>query len=111
MQTVDEPTASDASRPPPVHDHERLARARRRVEAMKGFYIHLSIFVLVLAGLFIVNAVSGGSWWVLWVFFGWGIGVVAHALAVFGRAPRAVAEWEERKVKQVAAEQQHGPRA
>jgi hypothetical protein len=28
--------------------------------------------------------------------------VVAHALAVFGRAPRAVADWEERKAKQLA---------
>ncbi len=71
---------------------------------MKGFYIHLLVFVLVLAGLFTVNAASGGAWWVLWVLFGWGIGVGAHALAVFGRAPQAVKEWEKRKVEQIAKE-------
>lgn len=71
---------------------------------MKGFYVHLLVFVLVLAGLFTINAASGGGWWVLWVLFGWGIGVIAHALAVFGRAPQAVAEWEKRKVDQIASE-------
>jgi hypothetical protein len=74
------------------------------VEAIKGFYIHLGVFVLVLAGLFTINAASGGSWWVLWVFFGWGIGIAAHALMVFGRTPRAVADWERRKLKQLMTE-------
>jgi hypothetical protein len=41
---------------------------------------------------------------VLWVLFGWGIGVVAHAVAVFGRTPQAIADWEERKVRQLANE-------
>ena len=39
------------------------------------------------------------------LFFGWGIGIVAHALAVFGRASRFVAEWEDRKIKELVAEQ------
>ena len=88
----------------PGQDRMKIARAKRRVAAIKGFYVHLLVFVLVLAGLFAINAVSGGAWWVLWVLFGWGIGVGAHALAVFGRAPQAVAEWEERKVNQIVNE-------
>jgi len=88
----------------PEQDRMKIARAKRRVAAIKGFYVHLLVFVLVLAGLFAINAVSGGAWWVLWVLFGWGIGVGAHALAVFGRAPQAVAEWEERKVNQIVNE-------
>jgi hypothetical protein len=39
---------------------QRLARARRRVAALKGFYVHLFIFALVLAGLTVVNAAVGG---------------------------------------------------
>ena len=66
-----------------VQDNAKLARARRRVAAIKGFYVHLLVFALVLAGLFAINAVSGGPWWVLWVLFGWGIGVVAHAIGRF----------------------------
>ena len=86
----------------PPADAARVAEARRRVAAMKGFYIHLFIFAVVLTGLFAINAFSGRGWWVLWVLFGWGIGVVAHAIGVFGRTPQMVAEWEERKVQQLA---------
>ena len=87
MQTITESAAPDAPLRSDVQDNAKLARARRRVAAIKGFYVHLLVFALVLAGLFAINAVSGGPWWVLWVLFGWGIGVVAHGLAVFGRTP------------------------
>jgi 2TM domain len=42
------------------------------VAALKGFYIHLVVFALLLMGLLAVNSASGGSWWVVWVFLGWG---------------------------------------
>jgi hypothetical protein len=82
----------------------RLAEARRRVAALKGFYIHLIVFALVLLGLFIINSASGGPWWVLWVFVGWGLGVAAHGLAVSGRGSRTIAAWEERKLRDYLAE-------
>jgi hypothetical protein len=102
------PGSPQSAASPPEATREqrvRMEHAKRQVAAMKGFYIHLAVFVLVLAGLLAINAASSGSWWVQWVFLGWGIGVLAHALAVFGRAPRAVAEWEERKTKQLANQQ------
>jgi hypothetical protein len=37
---------------------------------------------------------------VLWVLLGWGIGVLAHALTVFGHTSRAIADWEERKLRE-----------
>jgi fatty acid desaturase len=84
----------------PASEDERLARARRRVAALKGFYIHLIVFALVLAGLAIVNAAIGGPWWVLWVLLGWGLGLLAHAATVFGHSSRAIADWEGKKLKQ-----------
>ena len=101
------PQHAPAAAQPPAqsangNERVRLAHAKRQVDALKGFYIHLTVFVLVIAGLFVINAATGGSWWVQWAFLGWGIGVAAHALGVFGRAPRAVADWEERKVKELA---------
>ena len=53
----------------------------------------------------VLDALAGPSWWVQWVVFGWAIGVAAHALAVFGRASKFVTEWEDRKIKQLMAEQ------
>jgi hypothetical protein len=84
----------------PTADEERLARARRRLAALKGFYIHLLTFAAVLTGLTLINLATGGSWWVQWVLLGWGIGILAHAITVFGRSPQAIADWEERKLRQ-----------
>jgi hypothetical protein len=84
-----------------VVDDEKLARARRQVAAIKGFYIHFAVYVLVLLGLVVVNVATGSPWWVQWVFLGWGIGVAAHALTVFGGTSKAIADWEERKVRQL----------
>lgn len=81
-------------------DGASRARAQRRLAALKAFYIHLFVFAMVLAGLFIVNVATGGPWWVLWVLLGWGIGVGAHAVTVFGRSSKVIADWEERKLRQ-----------
>lgn len=91
------PAAAD--RPPP--DRAKLEAAMRRVAAIKGFYIHLAVFVLVILVLLAIDVATSRRWWVHWVFLGWGIGVLAHAFAVYGRAPKFIAEWEERKIRQL----------
>ncbi len=88
----------------PASYEARLAEAKRQVAARKGFYIHLAIYAVILTGLFVLNLAAGRQWWVQWVFAGWGIGVVAHALAVFGSKPKAVANWEERELNRIMNE-------
>ena len=88
-QSADQPT-----------EEERLQRARERVAEIKGFYTHLAIFVAVLVLLFVVDVATGEGWWVQWVLLGWGIGVLAHAFAIYGSAPKFISRWEERKVRQ-----------
>jgi hypothetical protein len=90
--------------PAPTADRARRERARRRVAAIKGFYIHLFVFVLVVAGLVVINWLTGGPWWALGVFLVWGIGVLAHGLVAMGRIPSALANWEERKIKRLMDE-------
>lgn len=86
-------------------DVTKLERAKKHVAAIKGFYIHLFVFVVVMTGLFALNLAlnywADSPWWVQWPFLGWGIGVAAHALAVFGHASKRVADWEERKIRQL----------
>jgi|KBSMisStaDraftv2_1062788.scaffolds.fasta_scaffold1482989_2 fatty acid desaturase len=90
---------------PNVSEQEsKFIKARRQVAAIKGFYIHLFIFVLVMLGLGAINVAVGRPWWVLWVLLGWGIGVLAHALTVFGHTSRRIADWEERKIRQLLSE-------
>jgi fatty acid desaturase len=82
----------------------KLVKAKRQVAAIKGFYVHLSIFALVMLGMGAINFAVGRPWWVLWVLLGWGIGVLAHALTVFARTSRRIADWEERKIRQLMSE-------
>jgi 2TM domain-containing protein len=73
------------------------------VQALTGFYIHASAFLVVNIALFAINALVGGAWWFYWPLMGWGIGLGVHGLAVFGfggGGPWGQA-WEERKMQEM----------
>jgi len=60
------------------------AVARRAAHARKGFYIHLTAFLVVNALLVAINlATSNGRLWFQWPLIGWGIGILAHAVVTF----------------------------
>jgi hypothetical protein len=80
-------------------DRAKFRRAKQRVAELRGFYTHFAIFVLVIAGLALLNWATGDDWWVQWVILGWGIGVIAHGLAVFATTPKFVSRWEKRKLR------------
>jgi hypothetical protein len=85
-----------------MNEHEKAAKAARQVEALTGFYIHLSVFVLVMIVLFIANRLATPEvWWVQWPFIGWGIGVLVHALVVFGTMPNFITKWQLRKIREL----------
>ena len=80
----------------------KYQKAKERVEAIKGFYIHLIVYVVVNLILFSINMiVSPDSLWFIWPLMGWGVGLVLHALSVFGFVPRFAADWEERKIREI----------
>ena len=67
-----------------MENEESYQRARKRVEAKIGFYIHLGAYVGVNILLLIVNLVTTpGYLWFKWPLIGWGFGVFFHGLAVF----------------------------
>jgi hypothetical protein len=70
------------------------------VQALKGFYIHATVFVLVNSGLFVINLLTPGSWWFYWPLIFWGIGLGIHALNVFVLGGRLGQDWEERKTQE-----------
>ena len=84
-------------------EQQRYERARARVKAIKGFYIHATIFVVVNVALFAINVLVGGVWWFYWPLLGWGIGLGVHALAVFGFGGGGPWgwDWEERKTREM----------
>jgi 2TM domain len=44
--------------------------ARRRLRAEKGFHIHLAVYALVNAFLFLINSRTGSPGWFFWPAFG-----------------------------------------
>ena len=85
-------------------DRAKLIRARRRVAALKGFYIHFFVFLLVMAILLAINVLAGGPWWSLIVLAIWGIAILVHWLVLRGGSSNALGNWEKRKLKQFIAE-------
>jgi hypothetical protein len=86
---------------------EELLSARRddsalreiRARAWRGFFAHLVPYALVNVLLAFTNALTGPPPWVLFVTFGWGIGLGSHLLAVANPDPRKLRrrlEWERR---------------
>jgi hypothetical protein len=79
------------------------ALARDQVRAISGFYNHFIAFAAVIAVLVCINLATGGAFWVHWVLLGWGIGIAAHAYAVFIRNPQRGAEAKARHEASSAA--------
>lgn len=67
-----------------MDEQEAYEKARKRVEAKIGFYIHLGIYVAVNILLVIINLLTSREYlWFKWPLMGWGIGVLFHGLGVF----------------------------
>ncbi|MBX2814415.1 MAG: 2TM domain-containing protein [Saprospiraceae bacterium] len=78
----------------------KYERAKERVQKQKKFYRHVvswistSIFIMVL---FLFLRMP--PWITLVVIAGWGVGIAAEAVEVFG-LPGMDRNWEERKIKE-----------
>ena len=66
-------------------DDELWEQATARIKARQGFWVHLTVYLVVNALLFTQWALTtpGAYYWPAWVAFGWGIGVLFHALGLF----------------------------
>ena len=74
--------------------------AFNQVRKLKGFYIHLAQYVLVIALLSVINALTTPNrWWVQWVVMGWGIGVFFHWLQISERFSLFGSKWEKEQVE------------
>jgi hypothetical protein len=90
-----------------MDEQQLYERARTRVGALKGFYLHATAFVVVNIGLFAINVLAGDVWWFYWPLMGWGIGLGLHALAVFGFGGGGPwgQDWEERKTRDIMSKE------
>lgn len=88
-------------------EEQKYLRAKKKIKSIKGFYVHLTVYLLVNAFLLIANALSGGGWEVFWEFNSystilfWGIGLAFHGFGVFGMDFILGKSWEDRKIKEL----------
>jgi transcriptional regulator with XRE-family HTH domain len=74
--------------------------AFNQVRKLKGFYIHLAQYVLVVVLLAVINVLTTPNrWWVQWVIMGWGIGVFFHWLQISERFSLFGSTWEKEQVE------------
>ncbi|UJH67759.1 2TM domain-containing protein [Allomuricauda sp. SCSIO 65647] len=84
----------------------RYIKAKERVEELKKFYANLWSYILVISALGLINYLTN-EWrymWFLWAAFGWGIGVLFHAINTFRLNPFFGKDWEERKIREFMEE-------
>lgn len=85
-----------------VTDDEKYRAAKAHVGEIRGFYGHLFIFVLVNFLLVAINIIQGIQYlWFYWVTLFWGIGLVMHAISVYGRPTIFGKKWEEKKIQEI----------
>ncbi|TMM56869.1 2TM domain-containing protein [Maribacter algarum] len=88
---------------------DKSAKAKKKVEALKGFYIHLTLYFLINTMLLVVKIIGtpyygenfmGPIWhfstFATWLI--WGLGLAFHASKVFGWNPFFNKEWEKRQI-------------
>jgi|SRR5690606_18421922 hypothetical protein len=86
---------------------EKYRRAKKQVEEIKGFYIHLVVYLLVNAFILVNIYNNVDDFWIWPHFFtllGWGIGLAFHAAKVFGYNPLFGKEWEKRMIEKYMEE-------
>lgn len=80
----------------------KYQRAKEKVRAVKLFYIDLLIFVLVNLFLFLLNTTfTSEKLWFIWPLMGYGVGIIAHAILVFGFSRPFKLSWKEKKIKEI----------
>ena len=88
-----------------MENHEAYKRAKKRVEAKLGFYIHLAVYIVVNILLIIINLSTSTEYiWFKWPLIGWGIGVFFHAIGTFVFSGRSSAIIKQMIVKEMKKE-------
>lgn len=88
------------------NEEDRYYQAKKRVEAIRGFYGNLTSYIVLNIFFFILNIVTSPEHlWFYWPLLGWGIGVLFHGMRVFNYSPFFGKDWEEKKLQQFLEEE------
>lgn len=82
-----------------MSEEEIYREARKRVEAKKGFFIHLTVYIIINIMLVLIWAFPGGGGfpWFVFPLGGWGIGILFHFLEAFVFSRQT--DWERKAIE------------
>lgn len=90
-----------------VNDQQKMENALKKVKAIKGFYKHLTAYIIVniiLITMKLTNLDPGERFLEFNTFstaLFWGIGLGLHAFSTFGTDALFGPNWEERKIREL----------
>ena len=116
MTTVDRPPTEERSEaaqtPEERAELAAIRRTRARVRAVRDFYGHLAIYLIVSAVLIVIDLAAGREGetflrldWAFFPLIGWGIFVLIQAGATFWFEPSFGRSWRDRKFRQYLDEE------
>lgn len=95
-------------------EEEIYRKAKKKVNAKKGFYAHFGSYCVGVLFFFTINYMTYSEhddvWWFLFPTLGWGMGLASHYFAVFGMSFFGNEDWEEKQMEKEVRklERQHG---
>lgn len=84
--------------------------AKKKVEAIKGFYWHLFASIFIIPFLCVVNYITTDYPWVLFPIAGIVLSIIIHWFSVFKSDAILGKSWEERKIKELMEKEESGQR-
>lgn len=103
-------------------EETKYERAKKKVKALKGFYEHLTIYLIVnitiqIIKMDVLDFITNGrpfdwdltNWWnwnVHSVWFLWGIALAIHAFVTFKDDFGLGKDWEKRKIRELMDEEE-----
>ena len=90
-----------------MSEEQIYEQAKQRVEARKGFFVHLIVYICVNILLIIIWAFVAGAGfpWFIFPLAGWGIGLLFHGLGVFVFGKKSDSAAIEKEVEKIRREQ------
>jgi uncharacterized protein involved in cysteine biosynthesis len=99
-----------------LSDQEKYDRARKKVNAIKGFHRHVITYIIINIVLLLLtaNIISAFAHrdfdmnferWLNWNAWGtaifWGVGLLIHGLYVYRDKFKFIKDWEARKIREI----------
>jgi hypothetical protein len=85
-----------------VEESARYEAAKKRVEEIKGLYMHIGMFAVINLALFAINMITNpDTLWFYWPLLGWGVGVVIHVFVFVAEGRLLSPQWEDKKVREL----------